>query len=86
MSLFGPESREQLRVAARIGAVSLEIGIGMLIGWFAGRWLDRELGTAPWLGHSGLLLGLVAGLRSLVRTIRRIRRDMERDGTGGSAP
>jgi ATP synthase protein I len=39
------------------------IGIGMTIGY----WLDRWLGTEPWLMLVFLALGFAAGIRNLLR-------------------
>lgn len=39
----------------------------MLLGYFGGGWLDRRLGTTPWFALVGLLLGVVAGFRILLR-------------------
>lgn len=44
---------------------------GMLIGYYGGRFLDSRLGTAPWLTLVGIMLGVAAGFRILVRDILR---------------
>lgn len=41
--------------------------IGFLFGWF----LDRRLGTFPWLTIGLLLLGFVAGARELTILVKR---------------
>jgi F0F1-type ATP synthase assembly protein I len=79
MPLLGPEGREQIKAAGRIGAVSIEIGLGMLIGWFGGRYLDGVFGTGPWIATVGLVLGLVAGMRSLYKATRKIQKLLETD-------
>jgi len=66
-TLFGPEQRKQLRSANRVLAVGSELGIATLIGLFGGSWLDRRLGTGPWLTIVGLALGMAAGIKSLMR-------------------
>lgn len=70
MPLIGPEGREQFKVAGRVGAIGLELAIGIAIGFFGGRWLDGKLGTAPWLMWIGLAVGLLAGARSIYRIAR----------------
>ncbi len=75
MPLIGPEGREQLKVAGRVGAIGLELAIAIVIGYFGGRWLDGKLGTSPWLMWIGLGLGLVAGFRSLYRLARNTNLD-----------
>jgi len=75
MPLIGPEGREQIKVAGRVGAIGLELAIAVVIGYFGGRWLDGKLGTAPWLMWIGLAFGLAAGFRSLYRLARRTNLD-----------
>jgi F0F1-type ATP synthase assembly protein I len=43
--------------------------VPLLVGLFGGQWLDRRLGTAPWLLLVGALLGAGAGMLSLYRRI-----------------
>jgi len=52
-------------------AVGLIMSAGMTMvasvafGYFAGSWLDKYLGTKPWLTIIMFLLGTAAGLKSL---------------------
>ena len=64
---------KQLKQFARVGAVGIELALSTVIGMLGGRWLDSKLSTAPWLTILGLLLGVVAGTRSLLRTARKYR-------------
>ena len=52
-------------------SVGIELAVSVVIGLLGGRWLDDKFGTSPWLMLFGLLLGVVAGFRSLIRTARR---------------
>lgn len=63
--LFGPEQRKQLKLASRVGAVGIELALAVVIGLYAGRWLDEKLGTAPWLATVGFVLGIAAGFKTL---------------------
>lgn len=67
MGSFGPEPHKRLRSPTRVLAVGSELGIATLIGLFGGSWLDGRLGTGPWLMILGLVLGGIAGIRSLMR-------------------
>jgi F0F1-type ATP synthase assembly protein I len=71
MPLFRPEDRKQLKQIGFLSAAGLELAISVVIGTFGGRWLDEKLGTAPYLMLVGLLLGAVAGFRSLFLTARK---------------
>jgi F0F1-type ATP synthase assembly protein I len=54
-----------------LASVGIEFAVSTVIGLLGGRWLDGKLGTEPWLMIVGLLLGIVAGFRSLIRAARR---------------
>ncbi len=54
----------------RFSTVGLEMGFSVLIGLFAGQYLDSWLGTEPWLLLVGLLMGAVAGFRRLYSLLR----------------
>jgi F0F1-type ATP synthase assembly protein I len=41
------------------------------LGAFGGAWLDRRLGTTPWLLVAGLVFGTAAGFLDLYRTVTR---------------
>jgi ATP synthase protein I len=51
---------------AMVAAVAIGLGIGY--------WLDRWLGTGPWLTMLFALFGIVAGFLNLVRDVRRFGR------------
>ncbi len=53
----------------KLSSVGIEFALSVLIGVFAGRWLDGKLGTSPWLMIVLLCVGFAAGLRSLMRSM-----------------
>lgn len=53
-----------MSMAARIG---VELVVATLVGAFLGYLLDSWLGTRPWIMAAGVLLGAVAGFRSIYR-------------------
>lgn len=65
-----PDAQKMWRQAARFSAVGLELGVAILIGYLLGAWLDKRLGTQPYLMMLCLLLGIAAGFRSLMRAAR----------------
>ncbi len=69
--MLGPDSGKQLKAFARIGAVGIELALSTVIGLLAGQWLDAKLSTEPYLTLVGLLLGVIAGFRSLYRAARK---------------
>jgi len=52
-------------------SVGLELGIAVIVALLFGMWLDRKLGTEPWLMLVFLVLGLVAGFRNVLRAVAR---------------
>lgn len=81
MSVLGREEetklaeKKQLKLATRMSAVGLEMVLGVLVGYFGGRWLDGQLGSGPYLTYTGFALGLVASFKSLWTIARRIDLD-----------
>ncbi|OGS13065.1 MAG: hypothetical protein A2234_09710 [Elusimicrobia bacterium RIFOXYA2_FULL_58_8] len=41
--------------------IGLELAAGVLLGFWGGYWLDKKLGTLPWLTLAGAASGLTAG-------------------------
>ena len=59
------------------GTVGLELVLSVLLGLFAGQFLDKRLHTAPWLMLVGLSYGIAAGVRGLYRAAKRATREAE---------
>lgn len=64
-------------------SVGLELGISVLIGLGIGIYLDRQLGTTPWLMLLFLGFGFVAGFRGVLRAVRREDRHADREAAHG---
>ncbi len=63
-------NRHPFRAMALMTAISSQLVGSILIGIFAGRWLDGFIHTEPLFLVIGLLLGLAAGIFAMLRTIR----------------
>jgi ATP synthase protein I len=72
------------RIAGTTGAVGIEIAVAICIGYLGGHYLDRKLGTQPWLSYLGLLAGIGAAVKALVRLSRDYKRDQKRSDARGS--
>jgi len=72
--------KETKRAAIQMAYAS-SIGISMVIAIFGclflGVWLDRKLGTDPYLTLLFLLMGIVAGFRNMVLLIKRAGTDLK---------
>lgn len=53
--------------ATRYSYIGLFFGCAVFIGYAGGGWLDRRFHTTPWLMMLGVLLGIAAGFKELVR-------------------
>lgn len=58
------------KAMALMSAIVSQLVGAVLIGIFAGRWLDSNWGTEPIFLIIGLLLGLAAGIYSMLVSIR----------------
>ncbi|MEO7180425.1 MAG: AtpZ/AtpI family protein [Gemmatimonadaceae bacterium] len=54
---------------ADFAGVGLQFAISILVFLYAGQWLDRKLGTAPWLLLIGVFFGAGASFFSMYRKI-----------------
>jgi ATP synthase protein I len=59
------------KAALIVASVGIEMAAAILIGYFIGSYLDRLLGTEPWLFYIFLIIGVLAGFKGLWRTAKR---------------
>lgn len=57
--------------------IGLELAVAVLAGFWGGYWLDKKLGSAPWLMLAGAAAGLAGGFYLVVRELFR-----KEDGEG----
>jgi ATP synthase protein I len=67
--------RPDLRKLAELSSVGLILPSSIAVGLFSGYFLDRWLGTAPWLLLVLTVLGIASGLLSLLRAIKKQLKD-----------
>ena len=58
-------------------SMGLELGLSVVVGFLIGSWLDKWLGTEPWLLLVFGIAGIIAGYRSIFRLVKRIQADSE---------
>lgn len=63
---------ELVRIYALASTIGFQIAVPIVVGILGGRFLDRKLGTEPWLLVVCLLLGLAASMAGLVKIIKNI--------------
>ena len=77
---FNKSDANMLRTAYELSAGLLSFVVALGLGWWVGQWLDRRMGTGPWLTILFVAFGLAAGVLNVYRTISRFT------GTGRGAP
>ena len=53
----------------RFAGVGLQFALSILVFVYAGQWLDRKLGTAPWLLLAGVFIGAGGSFYSMYRRL-----------------
>jgi ATP synthase protein I len=69
------EDRRASRAASKYAGVGLQFAASILLFLYAGQWLDRRFGTAPWGVLVGVLVGASAAFYSMYR---KLMTDLER--------
>ncbi len=72
-----PSPWRPLLTLAGVGLTFVVATAGATIG---GYFVDRWLGSTPWFTLIGIVVGVAAGFRDLIRTLKRAERQ-ERNGT-----
>jgi ATP synthase protein I len=68
------------KALGELSTIGLALVIATVIGLAGGYYLDRWLGTSPWLTLIGLLFGIAAGFVNLFRSVKRAEKDMDERG------
>ena len=70
----GPR-RPDIRRLAELSSIAMILPASIAVGLFMGYLLDRWLGTEPWLLLIFTVLGIVSGLLSLFRSLKKEMKD-----------
>jgi ATP synthase protein I len=65
-----PTSPTTWQLIGQLSTIGLSFVFALVIGFAAGYWLDRTLGTQPWLSFMGFFLGLAAGVLNVYRVLK----------------
>ena len=60
-----------------LSSIGMALVVATVIGLGGGYYLDRWLGTMPWLTLIGLGLGIAAGFVNLFRSVKRAEREFD---------
>jgi F0F1-type ATP synthase assembly protein I len=83
--LAGARGETKDEGSGALAGVGVQFAVTILVCLFIGQWLDRKLGTTPWLLLSGVLLGAALGIWMMLRMARDAeRKDADRRTKRGS--
>lgn len=68
---------------ASASVVGLNLVSATFVGLLVGFWLDRWLGTKPWLLLLFLVLGIAAGFKNVVSEVKKIQKADKDEQTDG---
>ncbi len=69
------EKYSTLRRASLLTAIPLILAIAPVIGFFIGDFLDKKLGTEPYLMIVFVVLGFIAGAREVYKLVKKAYED-----------
>jgi ATP synthase protein I len=75
----GEDKAKLIKQIASYSTLGLEMGLSVAVGAVVGYYLDTWLKTEPWLLIVFVILGIIAGFRSLYRAMKRLEREQKED-------
>jgi ATP synthase protein I len=72
-----PGEHDTWKALAELSTIGMAMVLATVIGLAGGYFLDRWLGTTPWLTLIGLGLGIAAGFVNLFRSVRTAERKLD---------
>lgn len=74
---MGPGSGPAWKSVGELASIGMTMVLATVIGLAGGYYLDRWLGTSPWLMLAGLGFGVAAGFVSLFRVVKAAERRLD---------
>jgi ATP synthase protein I len=71
------EQAKANQVIGRYGTIGLEIFFAILLGYIFGSYLDKWIGTKPYLTVLLTLYGVIAAIRALLRMTKMYKEDLK---------
>jgi ATP synthase protein I len=67
---------------SRAGSIGLHMVSGVLVGFLIGYWLDKWLGTSPWLKLVFFVLGVAGGFRNVYLDAKILLKEQDAENAG----
>ena len=74
-AIMRENQRKWIRGAGLASTVGLVLVVSTVIGYAFGSWLDKKLGTDPWLMLVFTLMGIAAGFIEMFRIVLRLSKE-----------
>lgn len=75
--LVTDENRQLMRSLSFLSSIGISMVASSFIGLFIGYYLDKWLGTSPWMTLFWLFIGIASGFRNIFILTRRALREQE---------
>jgi ATP synthase protein I len=72
-----PGEQNAWKALGELSSIGFVLVAATVIGLAGGYYLDRWLGTSPWLTLIGLVFGIAAGFVSFFRSVKRAERNVD---------
>ena len=79
MTPLGDDKAKLFKQIASYSTLGLEMGLSVAVGAVIGYYIDKWLKTEPWFLIVFLLLGVIAGFKSLYRALKRLQKEDSED-------
>ena len=73
------DKRQLIKSLSFLSSLGISMVAASFIGLFIGIYLDKWLGTSPWMTLIWLGIGITSGFRNIFILTRRALRDLEKD-------
>ena len=73
------DKRQLLKSLGFLSSLGISMVAASFIGLFIGYYLDKWLGTSPWMTLIWLGIGIISGFRNIFILTRRAMRDLEQE-------
>jgi len=75
--MAAPGEKDAWKALAELSTIGMTMVLATVIGLAGGYFLDRWLGTKPWLTLIGLGFGIAAGFVNLFRSVKTAERNLD---------